>query len=449
MLVGYVDPGLPSEDEGENDPKSKDVTMADANGDADPDFVVDKEDDGHDSSSEESSDSDESDKDLQTKLHDAIHCMRHYKEDNAYLKHRNEELRADVEDSNEREAAKTTALAEAEADLEKLIGRGASGEYRQSGEDRLAREKRQAALDMIKLVNKPSFFDGRNLVMRDWVIEMENYLEAVCWDPRQKLGVATQFLKGDAMKWWDLKKKQLHGQKKPLPDTWEEFKDLLATRWDNKNPELVARNKLEKLQQGNLTVHEYLKAFESCYAHIPEYLEADKIHKFLYGLNPNWRNRFQVNPTTHKRWDNFDALVAYITNYVADTMNAEAFESQATIIAKVKQHLRERKNGNGTRNGHNTNPRLSGVKRQREGGRGRGRGPPRMRFGNSANVKTYTNAAGQEYSRNDHVRSWLIRNDKCLCCYKETSDTAKHNGRTCTSTPRSDLPDGYEAPSDK
>jgi len=69
---------------------------------------------------------------------------------------------------------------------------------------------------MIKLVNKPSFFDGRNLVMRDWVIEMDNYLEAVCWDPRQTLGVATQFLKKDAMKWWDLKKKQLHAQGKVL-----------------------------------------------------------------------------------------------------------------------------------------------------------------------------------------------------------------------------------------
>ena len=320
--------------------------------------------------------------------------------------------------------------------LFKSYGEGTSGDARQ------AEKKRKAALDMIKLVNKPSFFDGRNLVMRDWVIEMDNYLEAVCWDPRQTLGVATQFLKKDAMKWWDLKKKQLHAQGKVLPSTWEGFKVLLAARWDNKNPELMARNKLEKLQQGNIAVHDYLKTFEACYAHIPEYLEADKIHKFLYGLNPICRNRFQVNPTTHKRLDNFDALVAYITNYVADDVSTERFAKD--MDGYKQRHLKRPSNPKPS------TPKLSGVKRtqlQREGGGGSGgRGQPRVRFGNPNNVKTYTNGNEQEYTRNDHLKSWLVKEGRCWCCYAKTDAKGGHSGATCRSQPRTDLPANYTPP---
>jgi len=204
----------------------------------------------------------------------------------------------------------------------------------------------------------------------------------------------------------------------------------------------MARNKLEKLQQGNIAVHDYLKTFEACYAHIPEYLEADKIHKFLYGLNPICRNRFQVNPTTHKRWDNFDALVAYITNYVADDVSTERFAKD--MDGYKQRHLKRPSNPKPS------TPKLSGVKRtqlQREGGGGSGgRGQPRVRFGNPNNVKTYTNGNEQEYTRNDHLKSWLVKEGRCWCCYAKTDAKGGHSGATCRSQPRTDLPANYTPP---
>ena len=102
-------------------------------------------------------------------------------------------------------------------------------------------KRRKTALDMSKLVNKPACFDGHSFPFRDWAIEMENYLSAVCYDPCMGVGIATQFLRGDAMKWWSLKSRQLVRAGHFLPLTWIDFQPYLAERFDHKNPELVAR----------------------------------------------------------------------------------------------------------------------------------------------------------------------------------------------------------------
>ena len=67
-----------------------------------------------------------------------------------------------------------------------------------------------------------------------------------------------------------------------------------------------------------MTVHQYLREFEACYAHILDYEERDKIFRFLFGLRPEWRAKFQLNPAIGSMWQSFDALVAYISSYIAD-----------------------------------------------------------------------------------------------------------------------------------
>jgi hypothetical protein len=75
--------------------------------------------------------------------------------------------------------------------------------------------------------------------------------------------------------------------------------NLLNVRFDHANPELQAMNQLQVLKQGNMNVHAYIKAFEGCYVHITEYTEKDKIFRFLWGLNPEEKKRFSVNPSTN------------------------------------------------------------------------------------------------------------------------------------------------------
>ena len=74
-----------------------------------------------------------------------------------------------------------------------------------------------------------------------------------------------------------------------VPFTWIDFLPYLAEKFDHKNPELAARTKLQLLMQHNMTVHQYLREFEACYAHILDYDERDTIFRFLFGLKPEWR----------------------------------------------------------------------------------------------------------------------------------------------------------------
>jgi hypothetical protein len=99
------------------------------------------------------------------------------------------------------------------------------------------------------------------------------------------------------------------------PTTFAELLPYLNERFEHRNPELASRDKLMSLRQNELSLHQYLRDFEGCYAYIPRYDEADKIHRFLYGLKPFYRAKFCVDPATHQWWTSFDALVAYISAY--------------------------------------------------------------------------------------------------------------------------------------
>ena len=86
---------------------------------------------------------------------------------------------------------------------------------------------------------------------------------------------------------------------------------------------------------------QYVNAFDDCYAHIPNYDEADKVHRFLRGLRPNLRNRLCINPVTFKRWTRYNAMVAYGHNLMNE---GDVSGPPADIIADVSAaHTRSTK----------------------------------------------------------------------------------------------------------
>jgi hypothetical protein len=96
--------------------------------------------------------------------------------------------------------------------------------------------------------------------------------------------VVQSYLKGPALAWWMQKLESDDSSGTSAPTTFAELLPYLNERFEHRNPELASRDKLMSLRQNELSLHQYLRDFEGCYAYIPRYDEADKIHRFLYGL---------------------------------------------------------------------------------------------------------------------------------------------------------------------
>ena len=103
-------------------------------------------------------------------------------------------------------------------------------------------------------------------------------------------------------------------------------------RFGYKNAEHAARDRLHDLEQRNMSFAQYVNAFDDCYAHIPHYDEADKVHRFLRGLRPGLRNKLCINPATAKRWTRYIAMVAYGHNLMNES---NVSGPPADIIADV------------------------------------------------------------------------------------------------------------------
>ena len=181
-----------------------------------------------------------------------------------------------------------------------------------------AAERTVPRLDLTKVVNKPSSFDGTTGSFHDWKNEVQMYLRIMNFSSEQEASIVQGYLRGTALAWWIQKLDNMSANGIPPPATFDEFMHYLNERFDHRNPELASRDKLMSLRQNNLSLHQYLSEFESCYAFIPKWDEADKIHRFMFGLKPHYRSKFCVDPATHRWWTSFDSLVAYISAFVSD-----------------------------------------------------------------------------------------------------------------------------------
>jgi hypothetical protein len=312
----------------------------------------------------------------------------------------------------ERNAALESALEAAQlkhAEYESIIGRSDSEQV-----------QLKSAEQLMKFLPKPMQFDGVNK-FTEFRAQMQLYLSSVNLPTRFEAHVAVAYLTGTALQWWT----QLHITT-PMPDSWEALQTLMNSRFDHLNPEMAARSKLQSLKQGNLSVHAYLKEFEGCYAHIPAADEKDKVFRFTFGLNSNLRDKFAVNPTTHRVWESFTALVAYITNFVADTPAASGAITDA---------VRDKpSNGTSQTNGSKGNLKAKG-----------GITKPQKKRGMSADkaakpAKPMANKNGQPVTRSNAVKSFCMKEKLCLGCFKKG-----HMVADCTTAPVSGTPPDFSA----
>jgi hypothetical protein len=319
-----------------------------------------------------------------------------------------------------------------------------------AGEGRRANNaSREPRIDMTKVINRPSTYDGISGRYHEWKNEIQIYLGVMNFPQNTEASVVLSYLRGTALNWWLQKTLKFQSDGIEVPQTWAELLPYLDERFEHRNPELAARDKLMNLKQNSLTLHQYLKEFEGCYAYITRWDEADKIHRFIYGLKPHYRSKFCVDPATHKGWISFDALVAYISSYVADDATPPEVIEDATGNLKRTLGLSGRGKFNKPgRSGKWQKQRLNAVLGKLSDSDRKVlntvlKGRVTKKFGSVNQSASYTNANGESVTRNKHIRSYCHHQERPLClgCYQPG-----HFVRDCTSPVANGTPEGYKAP---
>ena len=306
-------------------------------------------------------------------------------------------------------ASLRAALKEAQERQAQAIGRPSQPMHSQPASTSDLQRLKTAA-ELAKFLPKPSAFAGsdrQNYI--DWKVEVRTYLAALDLPGKQEVAVVTGLLKGTALKWWCLREKHLVAKVQPMPGSAHDVLEHLDERFDHTNPELAARDALATLRQGSRSVHEYIKAFDDYYSHLTTWDEADKVHKFLFGLNDRNKERFAVNPNTNRRWQNYEGLVAYISSFVAD--NPLPANSSGTLLGDKPKYNRFQRN----------RPKLNAI-----GGVHKKSAQKNMfefkidntKMGNPAKVFTVTGPKGQSAERTGFTKSWCILHKRCMLCYK-------------------------------
>nr|GEY30867.1 zinc finger, CCHC-type, retrotransposon Gag domain protein [Tanacetum cinerariifolium] len=136
------------------------------------------------------------------------------------------------------------------------------------------------------LIAEPPVFSGGldPVVVRNWIMEMENTFEiCMCSDDRKVL-YASFMLKGQALFWWNEKKECL-GKEVTETMTWDEFKKMV---YDEYSPStLMARLEQEYtfLKQETMTVQEYATKFIEKVRFAPDNVTTTlKINRFCSGI---------------------------------------------------------------------------------------------------------------------------------------------------------------------
>jgi hypothetical protein len=122
----------------------------------------------------------------------------------------------------------------------------------------------------------------------DWLREIEMKLEVVHASERDKVLMTVQQLTGSALAWW-----QSYKEINPKTHTmiWDDYVKLFSEHHIPNSVMKLKRQEFLSLQQGNLSVIEYLHKFTKLSRYAP--YEADNDEKkhdtFLRGLDPELR----------------------------------------------------------------------------------------------------------------------------------------------------------------
>ena len=147
---------------------------------------------------------------------------------------------------------------------------------------------------------KPPETNGRQPSPVNWSHKMETYLTAEganLHDP-SIVAIAAAYLKDSALNWYRQHEQSVDAGKAQPYASWEEFKKAFIARFTPVDPEVDARERLDRLTQTR-SVFAYAQTFNTYMLELPHMDENDRIHRFIRGLKPEVRIHVKLQqPTT-------------------------------------------------------------------------------------------------------------------------------------------------------
>jgi hypothetical protein len=308
---------------------------------------------------------------------------------------------------------------------------------------------------------KPSAFHGLRakdkVTVSEWLDTVRDYLYSskIATVDVQKVQFAEGLLQGDARRAWKSAKTSL---RQPIDSddpyagiTFHVFAQHLEQRWNPTCSTVDARYRLDALKQAGSSMPKFISKFDDLCTHFPTMDLGDKIHRFLTKLDPEYSLALAVDPATRQRWDSFDKLKVYATNYAASLVSNAALRKRpaaarpgalTSIAEKVGRTL-------GADAGWET-PRP----RKQQRGSSSGSGPSSPAAAAAAagpnrpsQFMNFRNANKEPFTRHTSLIRWCHGKSICLCCYAHYDSSTVHLHRErCKQPPKPDntFPDGYK-----
>ena len=108
----------------------------------------------------------------------------------------------------------------------------------------------------------PIFSGGRDpMIAEEWLDHLEEIFKITRSADQDKVELATYRLRGEAAQWW--KQYREHMEATGGHVTWEEFKTMFLNKYFSSNVKDQKEIEFLTLQQGDMTVDEYVARFES------------------------------------------------------------------------------------------------------------------------------------------------------------------------------------------
>ena len=142
-----------------------------------------------------------------------------------------------------------------------------------------------AARPKLPKIPPPTKFRGESgFRIDEWLRELQrqfDYYNHEFTSDQHRIKFAVAFVEGLAAQWWTDYQSTLQ-QGNVL--TWNQFVAALHARFRPLESALVARQTLEHLQQGSLSVDQYAHRFQAVLTSIKDMSEADKLYRFVMNL---------------------------------------------------------------------------------------------------------------------------------------------------------------------
>jgi hypothetical protein len=295
------------------------------------------------------------------------------------------------------EADKKELAVAAEENLEKAIGK-----------------KRKLEVDP-KHCGKPLHFDGKSPNVRDWLMNLELYFELMADSipSNCQVGTAATYLKGEALRFWHFRLKQLEEHEKTDMNM---FQRSLIERFDSANDPIAARYKLDKLQQGDNAMRVHVQTFDTLCSYIPDMADGEKIHRFLTTVRAECSKVLCNDPSTGARWAQYADMRRYALNQYAHEKNFRPVNPRTDMLQAAMDKL----GGKPPRKKHQQHWHLQKRTADREQGEGSG-GGRRGSDPSSSRSKVYTfyDRNGRDCERPISVKNFCMGKGLCGICYQK------------------------------